>query len=88
MLTFHLWNERLIPSSKEVLALEEIFALITDRKFFIFLYFPCYGTIGLPSPLVFYAVVEIVMRFSDTDLSLLICLCVIEVKSEGSRYRE
>ena len=31
MLTFHLWNERLIPSSKEVLALEEIFALITDR---------------------------------------------------------
>ena len=30
----------------------------------------------------FYAVVEIVMRFSDTDLSLLIRLCVIEVKSE------
>ena len=31
MLTFHLWNERLIPSSKEVLALEEVFAFITDR---------------------------------------------------------
>ena len=54
----------------------------------VIFYFPCYGTIGLPSPLVFYEVVEIVMRFSDTDLSLLIRLCVIEVKSEGSRYRE
>ena len=39
MLTFHLWNERLIPSSEEVPASEEVFASITElclSDFFIF----------------------------------------------------
>ena len=48
----------------------------------IFLYFPCYDIIGLPSPLVFYAVVEIAMRFFGIYLSLLRYWCVIEVKTE------
>ena len=44
---------------------------------------------GLPSPFfLFYALVDIVIRFLDTDLSLLICLSVIEVKTEGNRYRD
>ena len=36
-----------------------------------FLYLP-YETIGLPSSFVFYALVDIVIRFFDTDLSVLI----------------
>ena len=44
----------------------------------ILLYVPCYGTIRLPSPFVFYALVGIVIRFFDTDLSVLIRLSVIE----------
>ena len=32
------------------------------------------------------ALVDIVIRFHDTDLSLLICLSVIEVKTEGNRH--
>ena len=36
----------------------------------------------------FYALVDIVIRFLDTDLSLLICLSVIEIKTEGNRYRD
>ena len=35
---------------------------------------------GLPSSFVFYALVDIVIRFFDTDLSVLIRLSVIEVK--------
>ena len=34
---------------------------------------------GLPSSFVFYALVDIVIRFFDTDLSVLIRLSVIEV---------
>ena len=42
---------------------------------------------GSPSPFSFvYALVDIVIRFLDTDLSLLICLSVIEVKTEGNRH--
>ena len=44
-----------------------------------FLYLPCYETMGLPSSFVFYALVDIVIRLFDTDLSVLICLSVIEV---------
>ena len=39
MLTFHLWNERLVPSLEEVPASEEVFASITELcsgDFFIF----------------------------------------------------
>ena len=35
---------------------------------------------GLPSPFAFYALFYIVIRFFDTDLSLLIRLSAIEVK--------
>ena len=43
---------------------------------------------GFPSPFfLFYALVDIVIRFLDTDLSLIICLSVIEVKTEGNRHR-
>ena len=49
----------------------------------IFLYLPCYGTMGLPSPSVFRALVEIAIRFFDTHLSLLIRFWyVIEVKQK------
>ena len=43
---------------------------------------------GLPSPFVFNAVVEIVTRFFDIDLSVLISSSVIEFLTEGSRYRD
>ena len=35
---------------------------------------------GLPSSFVFYALIDIVLRFFDTDLYVLIRLSVIEVK--------
>ena len=41
---------------------------------------------GLPSP--FFCFIHIVIRFLDTYLSLLICLSVIEVKTEGNRHRD
>ena len=47
-----------------------------------FLYFPCYGTMRLPSPFVFYAFVDIPIRFFDTDQSLLIRFSVIAVKQK------
>ena len=43
---------------------------------------------GLPSPFLFYALVDFIIRFFDTDLSLLICLSVIEVKTEGNYHRD
>ena len=43
---------------------------------------------GLPSPFVFNAVVDIVTRFFDIDLSVLISSSVIEFLTEGSRYRD
>ena len=42
---------------------------------------------GLPSPFVFYALVDIVIRFFDTDLSLLIRFSVIEIKGRKSLPR-
>ena len=40
----------------------------------IFFYLLCYGYMGLPWPFVFYALVEIVIRFFDTDcLYLYVC---------------
>ena len=48
-----------------------------------FLHFPCYGTMRLLSPFVFfYAFVDIAIRFFDTDLSLLIRFPVIAVKQK------
>ena len=45
-----------------------------------FYYFPCYGSNGNCHLFLFYALVDIVIRFFDTDLSLLICFSVIEFK--------
>ena len=64
MATFYLWNERLIFTSDCVQS--------------ILLYLPYYGNISLPSPFVFHALVDIVSRFFDTDLSELIRLSVVE----------
>ena len=81
MVTFHLWKERLIFPLEEVPALEEVLASTLElRSVNFFLHFLCLGTMGLQSPFVFYALVDIVTRFFDTDLCLLIRLSVIEVK--------
>ena len=45
----------------------------------IFLNLRCYKTMGLPWPFVVYALVEIVIRFFDTDLLVPIRLSVIEI---------
>ena len=42
---------------------------------------------GLPSPFVLYALVDIVIRFFDTDLSLLIRFSMIEIKGRKSLPR-
>ena len=42
---------------------------------------------GLPSPFVFYALVDIVIRFFDTHLSLLMRFSVIEIKGRKSLPR-
>ena len=49
-----------------------------SRIVFSFLYLPCYKSMGLPSSFVFYALVDIVIRFFDTDLSELMRLSMIE----------
>ena len=51
--------------------------------------FPCHGSNGIAVTLfLFYTLVDIVIRFLDTDPSLLICLSVIEIKTEGNRHRD
>ena len=42
---------------------------------------------GLPSPFVLYALVDIVIRFFDTDQSLLIRFSMIEIKGRKSLPR-
>ena len=74
MMTFHLWNERLIFTSEEVSTSKEVFASIAELCSVNFFYLLCYGYMGLPWPFVFYALVEIVIRFFDTDcLYLYVC---------------
>ena len=70
---FHRWNELKKYSLQQ-----------QNFVWLIFLYFPCYGTMGLPSPFVFYAFVDIDIRSfnTDHDLSLLIRFSVIEVKQK------
>ena len=51
----------------------------------IMFYLPCYGTVGLPSPFVFYAPVDIVIRFFDTDLSKPIEMALLGL---GNRLRQ
>ena len=45
-----------------------------------FLFVPCYGNVGLSSPFLFSALVEIVICFFDTGWSLVIRFSVIEVE--------
>ena len=79
MMTFHLWNERLIFTWEEVLASDGVFAPTAELCIVNFFYLLFYGTIGLPWPFVFYALVEIGIRFFDTDLPVPLCLSMIEV---------
>ena len=78
MVAFHLWNERPVFTSEEVPSSEEVFASIAELCLVDFSLSPCYESMGLPSSFVFYALVDIVIRFFDTDLSELIRLSVIE----------
>ena len=48
MMTFHLWNERLIFTSEEVPASEKYSVQQQNCIQLIFLYLRCYGTMGLP----------------------------------------
>ena len=81
METFHLWNDGLIISPRKRFPLRKKYSLQQQNCVqLIFPYLPCNRTMGLPSPSTFYALVDIAVRFFDTDLSLLIHLCVIEVK--------
>ena len=78
MVKFHLWKERLIFNSEEVPASEEVFVSTAELCSVNSSLSPLLWTIRLPSPFVFYALVDIVIRFFDTDLSVLIRLSVIE----------
>ena len=79
MMTFHLWNERLTFTSKEVRASEEVFASIAELCSINFSLSPFNGTMGFSRPFMFYALVKIVIRFFDTDLPVPIRFSVIEV---------
>ena len=78
MVTFHLWNKGLIFTSEEVPLRKKYSLQQQNCVHLIFLYFRCYGTMGLPSPFAFYALVEIVIRFFDNNLSVLIRLFVVK----------
>ena len=70
-------------------ALEEVFVSTANCVQVTFRNFPCYGSKGISVTFfLFYALVDIVIRFFDPDLSLLIYSSVIEVKTEGNRHRD
>ena len=70
-------------------ALEEVFVSTANCVQVTFRNFPCYGSKGISVTFfLFYALVDIVIRFLDPDLSLIIYLSVIEVKTEGNRHRD
>ena len=71
MVTFHLWNERLIFTSEDVPNSGEVFASTAELC-------SVSPSMGLPSPFVFYALADIAIRFFDTYLSVVIRLSVIE----------
>ena len=67
-----LYPQKIFPTSEEVFASTEELCL-----------FPCYGSNGSNGIVVtffVYVLVDIVICFFETDLSLLICLSVIKVK--------
>ena len=87
MVTFHLWKERLIFNSEEVPASEEVFVSTAELCSCVLLYLPCYGTMRFPSPFVFYALVDIVIRFFDTAWPVCTYTFVRDrILTEGSHY--
>ena len=77
MMTFHLWNERLIFTSEEVPAPEEVFGSTAELYSVNFSLSPLLWNNGIA--VTFCALVEIVIRFFDTYPPVPICLSVIEV---------
>ena len=74
MMTFHLWNERLIFTSEEVSTSKEVFASTAELCSVNFSLSPLLWIYGISVTLIFYALVEIVIRFFDTDcLYLYVC---------------
>ena len=67
----YLWNERLIFSAEDFPASEEVFPLTAEL---------CSINFSLIISLVMEALVDIVIHFFDTELSLLICFSGVEVK--------
>ena len=81
MVTFHLWNERLIFSSEEFTASEELFTLTAELRSVNYILFPLLWNYGIAVTLCrFMYMLTLFHRLFDTVLSLLICFSVIEVK--------
>ena len=77
MMTFHLWNERLIFTSEEVPASEEVFGSTAELYSVNFSLSPLLWNNGIA--VTFCALVEIVIRFFNTYLPIPICFSMIEV---------
>ena len=77
MMTFHLWNERLIFTSEEVPASEEVFGSTAELYSDNFSLSPLLWNNGIA--VTFCALVEIVIRFFNTYLPVPICFSMIEV---------
>ena len=72
-----IWNERLIFTSEEVPASEEVFGSTAELYSVNFSLAPLLWNNGIA--VTFCTLVEIVIRFFDTYLPVPICLSVIEV---------
>ena len=77
MMTFHLWNERLIFTSEEVPASEEVFGSTAEFYSVNFSLSPLLWNNGIA--VTFCALVEIVIRFFNTYLPVPICFSMTEV---------
>ena len=77
MMTFHLWNERLIFTSEEVPASEEVFGSTAELYSVNFSLSPLLWNNGIA--VTFCALVEIVIRFFNTYLPVPICFSMTEV---------
>ena len=77
MMTFHLWNERLIFTSEEVPASDEVFGSTAELYSVNFSLSPLLWNNGIA--VTFCALVEIVIRFFNTYLPVPICFSMTEV---------
>ena len=79
--SLYLWNERLIISAEDFSRFGGSICFNSTIVFsWLFVISLVMEAMGLPSPFfLFYALVDNFIRFLDTDLSLLICLSVIEI---------